>query len=237
MTGAVVLWLGRYRHQFSEHYQTTLVPDRSLRPLLFLAAVFADFARHKQTTAQLQEDPSTTGSRHTAALVAGLAQQLALSGHESAHLERVIRGLQRVRAMAAAHLAQKENALSRRAIYHFFKDSQQAGPDACLLALADLRAIYEAGLPQDLWQAQLETCRALLEAYWEKREEIVNPPRMLTGDDLMGELNIKPGRAVGLLLALIEEAQAAGEITTAGEAVAFARLQYSSGLFEARPKE
>jgi hypothetical protein len=48
----------------------------------------------------------------------------------------------------------------------------------------------------------------------------------------MRELNLKPGRTIGVLLDSIEEAQAAGEITAAGQALAFARQQLSAGSSE-----
>ena len=46
-------------------------------------------------------------------------------------------------------------------------------------------------------------------------DAIVNPPRLLTGHDIMSLLGIEEGPQVGRLLATLREAQAAGEVTDA----------------------
>jgi hypothetical protein len=54
---------------------------------------------------------------------------------------------------------------------------------------------------------------------------LAEPPAaaLVRGDDLAAALGIDPGPALGPLLAQIAEEQAAGSITTADEAIAFAR--------------
>ena len=61
----------------------------------------------------------------------------------------------------------------------------------------------------------------ILARYYLEEEPSV-PPRLVTGDDLMAELNIGPGPEVGRLLAAIEEARALGEVSTREEALALA---------------
>jgi hypothetical protein len=114
---------------------------------------------------------------------------------------------------------------SRKAIYRFFRDTGEAGVDLVLLGLADLRGTYGPTLPQETWTAALDIARILLENYWEKREETVAPPRILDGNDLMRELNLKPGPTIGRLLEDIREGQATGKIDTREEALDFARIQ------------
>jgi hypothetical protein len=65
--------------------------------------------------------------------------------------------------------------------------------------------------------------RILLENYWERREETVAPPRLINGDDLMKELNLRPGRIIGELLETIREGQAIGKIATREQAFDYAR--------------
>jgi len=57
----------------------------------------------------------------------------------------------------------------------------------------------------------------------EKKGEVVTPARFLNGEELMEALSLKPGPVVGKLLADIQEAQAAGEITNRQQAIEFAR--------------
>src|SRR3972149_3721047 len=103
---------------------------------------------------------------------------------------------------------------SRRAIYRFFKDSGEAGLDLILLALADLRATHGNALKQETWAAALDVCRLFLENYWERPEEVVSPPRILDGNDVMRELNLAPGPRVGETLEAIREGQATGKVST-----------------------
>jgi len=63
----------------------------------------------------------------------------------------------------------------------------------------------------------------LLEAYFETPEQIVRPPQLLNGNDLIQELGLPPGRQIGQLLEVIRESQAEGNLSSREEALAFAR--------------
>ncbi|MDX2136501.1 MAG: hypothetical protein SF123_00275, partial [Chloroflexota bacterium] len=76
---------------------------------------------------------------------------------------------------------------------------------------------------QDDWIAMVEKARRTLEAWYERHDEIVQPPVLVDGKALMEALDIKPSAVVGRLLEAIREAQVTGQVTTADEALAFAR--------------
>ncbi len=95
--------------------------------------------------------------------------------------------------------------------------------DVCLLALADLRASYEQTLPQETWAAALEIVRDFLENWYEKPAETIAPPALVDGNVLMSELDLPPGKQIGVLLDAIREAQAVGEVTTREQALELAR--------------
>jgi hypothetical protein len=112
---------------------------------------------------------------------------------------------------------------SRRAVYRFFRDIGAAGLDVGLLALADHLATYDGPGPETAWRNLIEMVGALYHFYFEKYDETVSPPPLLDGHRLMDALDLSPGPEVGRLLRLIEEAQAAGQLTSEAEAIAFAR--------------
>jgi hypothetical protein len=112
---------------------------------------------------------------------------------------------------------------SRKAIYRFFRDAGEAGVDLVLLALADTRATRGHALTQETWAATLDICRIFLENYWEKPAETVAPPRLLDGNEVMTEFDLKPGPRVGDVLEAIRESQATGKVETREEALAFVR--------------
>jgi hypothetical protein len=95
--------------------------------------------------------------------------------------------------------------------------------DVCLLTLADLRATYEQTLPQETWAAVLDVIRLMLENWFEKPAESIDPMPLVKGDDLMVELNLQPGKLIGELLEAIREAQAMGELSTREQALDLAR--------------
>ena len=63
----------------------------------------------------------------------------------------------------------------------------------------------------------------LLNAYFFKAEEVVKPPRLVDGTQLMRTLGLTPGPRIGELLGAIEEAQAEGRIHSKEEALALAK--------------
>ncbi len=119
----------------------------------------------------------------------------------------------------------RKQKLTRRAIYRFYRRTGDAGPAVVLLALADALAVWGPKLSPAYWQALLRTASALLEAYVYRREQLIAPPPLLSGRDLLA-MGVPSGPQIGRLLDALREAQAAGEIATAAEARAFIRRQW-----------
>ena len=223
LTGLLVLRLGRYREQFAAHFANPLNTDRSVRALLFFAALYHDVA--KPTCKTTGDDGrirfwghDEQGPRWPPAR----ANALHLSNDEIQRLQLIIRHHMRVH-FHSNRMADEHKTPSRKAIYRFFRDTGEAGVDLVLLALADTRATYAHTLTQETWVAALDICRIFLENYWEKPAETVAPPRLLDGHEVMTEFDLKPGPRVGELLEAIREAQATGKVDTREEALAFAR--------------
>ena len=165
------------------------------------------------------------------------AQKLHLSNDEVDRLKRIIRGHLRIHDMARRMLEKREHPVghrqgqgharsispSRRTIYRFFRDTREAGVDIILLSLADLRATYEHTLPESLWKAELDVCRILLENYWERPVEVVKPPSLLDGHEVMEAFDLRPSPTVGKLLEAIREGQATGEILNKDDALSFGK--------------
>ncbi|HAE58454.1 MAG TPA: hypothetical protein DCG54_02820 [Anaerolineae bacterium] len=228
--GLLVLKLGRYRAQLAEHLSQKLNTDRPLRALLFLAALYHDV--EKPSTRTVEESGRIRFFGHDdkgAQTALRRAIALRLSNDEMDRVKTIITHHMRVHAQTDHQ--RKGHTISRRAIYRFFRDTGPAGVDIILHSLADLRATYEHTLPQEIWAAELDVCRALLEAYWETPEQVVRPPQVLNGDDLIKELGMTPGREIGQLLEAIRENQAEGHIFSREEALAFAR-----GWLQGHPK-
>lgn len=245
-TGLLVLRLGRYREQIATHFANPLNTDRSVRALLFFAALYHDVAKPECKT--VGDDGRIRFWGHDeqgTEMAAARANALHFSNDEIRRLRLIIRHHMRVHfhsnRMEAPPNSSGEappssggeappnsggeaerKTPSRKAIYRFFRDAGEAGVDLVLLALADTRATRGHTLTQETWAATLDICRIFLENYWEKPAETVAPPRLLDGNELMTEFDLKPGPRVGEVLEAIREAQATGKVSTREEALSFA---------------
>ena len=222
MNGLLVLRLGRYREQISSHLGALLNPDRSARAVLFLAALYHDINKPHTKTVEEGGRVRFLGHDEMGAKTAsnrGIA--LHLSNDEVQRLQLTIKHHMRMHGFSSRRQAGHE--ISRKSMYRFFRDSGESGVDLILLGLADTRATYDHTLTQEYWANVLDVSRALLEAWYEKREEIIVPPVLLNGDDLIGTFKMKPGPEMGKLLEAVRESQAAGHIATREEALVFVR--------------
>jgi tRNA nucleotidyltransferase/poly(A) polymerase len=136
--------------------------------------------------------------------------------------------VERVRVIVAHHmrpqqLADAESGVTRRAAYRYFRDTREAGVDVVLLALADHIATHGPDVQPERWARRIEAASKLLAEYWTRLAKDVAPTLLVSGDDLMAELGLPPGKRIGELLEAIREAQAAGEVATREEALALAK--------------
>lgn len=217
--GLISVQLGRYRHALTDHLRAPLTPERNARAALMLAALLHDAG--KPATRTVDPDGRIRFLTHEtvgADLAEAWLTELRLSGDEVKRIRTIIANHMRPRQLSS----QKD--VSPRAIYRFFRDTGAAGVDIVLLSLADFLGKHGGEPPpQDEWAQHVAVCAQLLEAYFEKREERVSPPALVTGHDLMTALSLAPGPRLGQLLEAVREAQVAGEVMDRAGALEFAR--------------
>jgi poly(A) polymerase len=114
-----------------------------------------------------------------------------------------------------------DGPVTPRAIRRYFVDLGPTGIHVALFSLADHLATLGPQPTGDAWQRHLGVVRQLLTSYIRERNSIL-PPRLISPEELMRRLKLKPGPIVGQLLDLISEAQAEGKIHSKEEAVWFA---------------
>lgn len=219
LIGLAVLKLGQYRHNLFLHYQTDPINDRSYRALLKFIALYHDVG--KANTYHEDENGRIRFLQHEqigSEVIKRRGRLLALSENEITLGEVIVRNHMRIH-----NLDWNGTKPTRRAIYHFFRDTNSAGVDVCLLSLADVQGTYGSTLTQEHWIEKLNICQTLFSAWWEERSSIVTPPRLITGDDLIQLFGLKPGRQIGEILESVQESQAIGTITDREEAINFVK--------------
>ena len=150
----------------------------------------------------------------------------AIAGRLVRRLRFPAREIAQVTAMIGAHMRPlqmaQQGAPTNRAIYRFFRDTGGAGADTLFLSLADHLAAVGPRVTREGWQRHVAIVSYILRKASEERE-VIAPPRLIDGDELMAELGIPPGRELGRILEMIREAQAAGEVRSREDGLRLAR--------------
>jgi len=111
---------------------------------------------------------------------------------------------------------------------YFFAD-QRAGEQLLMVMWADGSATVPPSGTPDLTNYRAMRARiAKLAALDRARTGL--PPPLVDGRRLMTEFGLKPGPTVGKYLALVREAQLAGEVATPGEALAWLKRQTGAAV-------
>jgi hypothetical protein len=161
-------------------------------------------------------EPAARLAAESAHMAARLARSWRCSNAEADMLCTTIRAQPH-----AARLAQQDH-IDRRAIYRYYREAGEHGIDATALALAVAWATWRAHTPLEARQRYAERLGRLWHAFYCEYDQVVNPPPLLSGRDLL-QLGMASGPQMGELIAHLREEQAAGEIVTRGEALDTAR--------------
>lgn len=189
--------------------------------LLKLAALIHDNAKPQTKAIHPDGKVSFYGHQELGADAAvQIGRRLCLSRNDLRYVELVVREHMRPGQLRAVEV------LTPRALYRFFRDLGDAGPDVLLHELADHLATRGPHVDPEGWVAHLAWTGALLAYYYEPAPTRRAP--LIDGNGLMAALGIGPGPRVGALLREIAEAQAAGEIMTREEAIELARQRMAA---------
>jgi putative nucleotidyltransferase with HDIG domain len=216
--------LAPYRNELAAHLARSLDGGAGGALLLRLGALWHDAGKRQTQTVEPDGRVRFFGHDEAGAEIAGRRlRRLTFSGEAVAHVQRIVRGHMRPLLLSAAN-----RLPSRRAVYRYYRDLGSAGLDVGLLSLADHLATADGPGDSAGWDRLLAVIDRLFAGYFHEHDLVVAPVRLLTGSELIVALGLQPGPEVGRLLKIIEEAQAAGEVTEREEALALARQAHAS---------
>jgi len=199
----------------AQYFNHEVSSGSSRKTLLKLAALLHDIAKPETKTTQADGRIRFLGHAQAGAeKAADILKRLRFSSRE----------IEFVRLIVTHHLRpgqlSQEGMPTNRAIYRYFRDSGEAAIGTLFFSLADHLATRGPNLLPNHWQRHAQVVEYVLAKHF-REEKIISPPKLVTGDDLISIFGLKPGPKIGEILESVREAQAAGEITSREEALAY----------------
>ena len=174
--GMLVIQLDRFRASLQARIAQQYGKARSHAELLILAALL-----HNQAPGDIES--------LLAALKVSVAEERSLS-----------------RAIANYHRISHRGSWSLLDQHRFWYELGAGGIDAILLAAAEYLGARGRDLTQREWLDFVAAAMALLDAYFNRYVEIVDPALLLDGNDIRRLCRLEPGPVVGELLTALREA-------------------------------
>lgn len=201
--------------ELKEHFAQEVSTGSTRSALLKLAALLHDIA--KPQTKAIDESGRMRFLGHMsegAEMAVGILERLRFSAKEIKLVALEVKYHLRPTQMS------QEELPTRRAIYRYFRDTEDAGIDILFLSLADHLATRGEYLDMAQWQEHVQVVAQVLTHYFAEKSLTV-PPKLIDGHDLINLFGLGPGPKIGEILEAVREAQAAGEVTTREEALAY----------------
>jgi poly(A) polymerase len=194
------------------------------RKLLKIAALLHDIAKPRTKTLSDSGRARFLGhAKEGATMAADIMERLRFSKRE----------IELVSTMIGHHLHPVQMASegwpTSRAVYRYFRDTDEAAMDILLLAMADYLACVGSLVTIMRWKQQCKLMSYIIKEHNRQLEKIL-PDKIVSGHDLMHCLGLPEGPLIGQLMMVINEAQASGEVSNKNEALALAKEELNRKL-------
>ena len=220
-------FVGRLTPRFGEmesYFAQPVRDGQTRRTILKLAALLHDVAK----PATMSVEPSGRirflgHSEDGADIAVEVLKRLRLSGQTVEMVRKMVRY-----HLRPAQMAPVGELPSGRAVFRYYRDLGDVAVDTLYLSLADHLAARGPDIEPGEWARQ---CRVVSHILGEGRERSAPEamPRLLNGHDLMAIFSLSPGPKIGILLNVVQEAQASGDIDTREDAIELVRSRLESG--------
>jgi poly(A) polymerase len=208
-----VPWTGT----MSDYFMQPVSSGSNRRILIKLAALLHDIAKPQTKAFDGNGRMRFIGHpEEGATVVESIMERLRFSVKESKLVAMMVKYHLRPTQMSQGELP------SQRAIYRYFRDVGDAGIDTLYFSLADHLATRGPGLLMPQWKYHTQVVDYVLKEHF-RQGKIIKPVKLVNGDDLVKIFRMTPGKKVGKLLEVINEAQATGELNTREEALDYIR--------------
>ncbi|RJP29671.1 MAG: HD domain-containing protein [Candidatus Omnitrophota bacterium] len=198
--------------QVKEYLFQNFSSQRSRYALLKLASFLHDLGKPEAKRRKGNRIKFYGHERIGRDMAEAIARRIRLSNEETDILKRII-----FWHLRPGYLADQQ-VVTARAIFRYFRDTQNEAASVLLLSMADQRSTRGRLTSEESRRRHEEVCRKLLREFFNRQKQ-EKPVRILNGDDLISVFKLEPSPLFADILSHIEELQAIGKIKTRQQAI------------------
>jgi tRNA nucleotidyltransferase/poly(A) polymerase len=217
--------LAPYRAALRDYLQQPLTADRPRWLWLRFAAIAHDWGKPQA----FREDEKGgirfySHEQLGSELAAEWMQRYRCAKNETSFVKRICAAHMRPMSLFIAG-----DEPTRRMLFRFYRDLEDAAPATILLFLADVLGARGQTLTPETLDAALTYVEAFLQPLIEARQQPLIPAPLLDGHDIIQIFRLPSGPHIGQLLDSLMEAQAAGEVETREQAIGYIDMLLEQG--------
>ncbi|MFA7659552.1 MAG: HD domain-containing protein [Candidatus Gastranaerophilaceae bacterium] len=116
--------------------------------------------------------------------------------------------------------------ISDKIYMRFIRKMENEAIDVIILAMADRLSARGTEITQEIVDKNINNLKSLLDFYLNIRDSLKPLPKLLSGEEVMDLLNMKPSKELGNVIKSLKEAQLSGDVTTKKDAIKFVKGIY-----------
>lgn len=124
-----------------------------------------------------------------------------------------------------------QEEITDKVMMRFVRKADTNAIDIITLAKADRLSARGPEITEQTVKKNIDGLNRLLDFYLEKRKTLKPLPKLLTGNEIMEILDIKPSEKLGEVIDSLHEAQLSGDISTKKEAIKFVKSQFLTKFY------
>ena len=214
--------LEKYFPEVEDYLDHELVRDRSRRSLLKMAALLHDIG--KPATRFVDRNGRIRFFDHNlegAEIIEDIGKRLKLANREILSLRRIVKDHMYPLGLSVFLRKPRSMKGKSQALRRFIQRTDSDWLAILLISFADLRATQGPRRRADDLEKLVRLIGEISDIYFQRARSPM--PKLITGNDLMGEFNLPAAPVIGKLLKQVEEAQMDGTVRTRRDAVEMVR--------------
>ncbi len=219
--GLITIRLGRFRESLSDYLDEELSSGRTQRAWVLLGSLFSAID-NRDLSGDQDESPAGLERGSKTFTASAWSDRYHMSSKEKNWLNRFLAG-------HIPQLSEEAGGNNDLQIHRYYQRTEGAGVGIIFCDLASFMAGAEGAPAEDEWEYRVNIARQLLEAYFNRREEIIDVESLLGGEEIISEFKLKPGPMIGELLQRLIELQIAEKLKTRDQALDAVRTLLADG--------